>query len=481
MTRAPSASFAEGGADAGPAGERAVLVTVALAALLVPLNSTMIAVALPRLVDDLGTSLTSASWLVTSYLIAMAALQPVRGQARRPLRPPAARAGRPGLVRRRVGGSGGRRQPRAAHRLPRAAGRRRRAVLPQLDGAPARDRAAGAPRLADGPGRRRAAAGRRRRPAARRRARRAGRLGVDLPRQPAARRGRAPRRPPGDPGRRAGSGARRRLRPHRRGAADGDAGGGRVGPQRQRPRRRRRLRASAPPAWRCSSASSAWSCGGPTRWSSRGSSPARRSARRRPASPSATSRCTCSLLALPVLLDRQGRPRRGRRGAGAGLHVGGLARRHAARGTPGRPDRQPGAGGRRPGLQALSLVPLALGPGDVGPRGHGRVHAARGHRPGAGLLGPAGGGGGRGRRAAPPAWPLACSRRAATPGASWAPRCWRGRWPPTRPAPEASASSSPSWPSPRRRRPRARRSCPASGGRAAVAPPSGAAAAPAHA
>jgi MFS family permease len=87
VTRARSGSSAS--AHEVP-GERAVLATVALAALLVPLNSTMIAVALPRLVDDLGTSLTSASWLVTSYLIAMAAVQPVAGKlgdrfGRRPL------------------------------------------------------------------------------------------------------------------------------------------------------------------------------------------------------------------------------------------------------------------------------------------------------------------------------------------------------------------------------------------------------------
>jgi len=35
--------------------ERAVLVTVALGALLAPLNSTMIAVALPRIIDDFDT------------------------------------------------------------------------------------------------------------------------------------------------------------------------------------------------------------------------------------------------------------------------------------------------------------------------------------------------------------------------------------------------------------------------------------------
>jgi MFS family permease len=45
--------------------------------MLVPLNSTMIAVALPRLIADFGSELSSAGWLVTGYLIAMASLQPV--------------------------------------------------------------------------------------------------------------------------------------------------------------------------------------------------------------------------------------------------------------------------------------------------------------------------------------------------------------------------------------------------------------------
>jgi EmrB/QacA subfamily drug resistance transporter len=87
VTRASSASSAE---PSGGAGERAVLWAVALACVLVPLNSTMLAVALPRIVDDLDTTLGAASWLVTSYLIAMASLQPVAGKlgdrfGRRPL------------------------------------------------------------------------------------------------------------------------------------------------------------------------------------------------------------------------------------------------------------------------------------------------------------------------------------------------------------------------------------------------------------
>ncbi|MBI2502036.1 MAG: MFS transporter [Candidatus Latescibacteria bacterium] len=57
-----------------------MLVTVALATMLAPLNSTMIAVALPRLMEEFGADLATSGWLVTSYLIAMACLQPVAGK-----------------------------------------------------------------------------------------------------------------------------------------------------------------------------------------------------------------------------------------------------------------------------------------------------------------------------------------------------------------------------------------------------------------
>ena len=58
--------------------------------MLVPLNSTMIAVALPHVIADFHASISSAGWLVTGYLIAMASLQPVAGRlgdriGRRPL------------------------------------------------------------------------------------------------------------------------------------------------------------------------------------------------------------------------------------------------------------------------------------------------------------------------------------------------------------------------------------------------------------
>ncbi|MEP0873666.1 MFS transporter [Trichocoleus desertorum AS-A10] len=60
--------------------DRALLIAIALSSMLAPLNSTMIAVALPRLITELQTNLAEASWLVTSYLIAMATLQPIAGK-----------------------------------------------------------------------------------------------------------------------------------------------------------------------------------------------------------------------------------------------------------------------------------------------------------------------------------------------------------------------------------------------------------------
>jgi EmrB/QacA subfamily drug resistance transporter len=67
-----------------------VLITVALGTALAPLNSTMIAVALPHVMKEFGADVTDAGWLVTAYLIAMASLQPVAGKlgdrlGRRPL------------------------------------------------------------------------------------------------------------------------------------------------------------------------------------------------------------------------------------------------------------------------------------------------------------------------------------------------------------------------------------------------------------
>jgi MFS family permease len=53
---------------------------IALTNFLVPLNSTMIVVALPTIARDMGVDRVTVAWLVTTYLIAMAALQPIAGR-----------------------------------------------------------------------------------------------------------------------------------------------------------------------------------------------------------------------------------------------------------------------------------------------------------------------------------------------------------------------------------------------------------------
>jgi EmrB/QacA subfamily drug resistance transporter len=63
----------------GRLSESMVLAPVALGTMLAPLNSTMIAVAIPSLLEDFGDSLAWGSWIVTSYLVAMAAVQPLGG------------------------------------------------------------------------------------------------------------------------------------------------------------------------------------------------------------------------------------------------------------------------------------------------------------------------------------------------------------------------------------------------------------------
>src|SRR5919107_3578252 len=60
--------------------ERAVLAAVALSGTLLPLNSTMLAVALPDIASDTGGGVAASSWLVTSYVVAMATLGPFAGR-----------------------------------------------------------------------------------------------------------------------------------------------------------------------------------------------------------------------------------------------------------------------------------------------------------------------------------------------------------------------------------------------------------------
>jgi len=51
-----------------------------LGVFLAPLNSTMIAVALPNIMLDFDAGISRAGWLITAYLIAMASLQPLAGK-----------------------------------------------------------------------------------------------------------------------------------------------------------------------------------------------------------------------------------------------------------------------------------------------------------------------------------------------------------------------------------------------------------------
>jgi EmrB/QacA subfamily drug resistance transporter len=69
------------GAAAEVAGPGRWLVpTIALGTTLAPLNSTMIAVALPEIRSAFGVSITATAWLVTLYLVVMAAGQPIGGR-----------------------------------------------------------------------------------------------------------------------------------------------------------------------------------------------------------------------------------------------------------------------------------------------------------------------------------------------------------------------------------------------------------------
>ena len=74
-----SQSIAVAAAQSAPLS-RAALISVTLAVVLVPLNSTMMAVALPEIMRDLHIGIGAAGWLVTAYLITMVILQLVAGR-----------------------------------------------------------------------------------------------------------------------------------------------------------------------------------------------------------------------------------------------------------------------------------------------------------------------------------------------------------------------------------------------------------------
>jgi EmrB/QacA subfamily drug resistance transporter len=78
-TRDPNTRDRAVAASAGTSA-RWLLLTVAVGTTLAPLNSTMIAVALPNIQEAFGVSVTATAWLVTIYLVAMAVGQPIGGR-----------------------------------------------------------------------------------------------------------------------------------------------------------------------------------------------------------------------------------------------------------------------------------------------------------------------------------------------------------------------------------------------------------------
>ena len=79
---------------ANPSKYGLLLLTVSLSSILAPLNSTMLAVALPELRDDFNVSHAEIAWLVSAYLIVMAVAQPLGGRVGDQLgRAPVLRAG----------------------------------------------------------------------------------------------------------------------------------------------------------------------------------------------------------------------------------------------------------------------------------------------------------------------------------------------------------------------------------------------------
>lgn len=57
------------------------LIAIATGSILVPLNSTMLAVALPSIMREFSVSASAVSWLVTAYLAAVAIAMPISGTA----------------------------------------------------------------------------------------------------------------------------------------------------------------------------------------------------------------------------------------------------------------------------------------------------------------------------------------------------------------------------------------------------------------
>lgn len=68
------------GVAADGQAKRWLLLAIAIGTTLAPLNSTMIAIALPEILRAFAVSVTATAWLVTLYLVAMAVAQPIGGR-----------------------------------------------------------------------------------------------------------------------------------------------------------------------------------------------------------------------------------------------------------------------------------------------------------------------------------------------------------------------------------------------------------------
>jgi MFS family permease len=103
------------------------LAVLCLSLFVIVMDNTIVNVALPTLVRDLGTSTSQLQWVVDSYTLVFAGLLLAAGsrQPRRSLRTPGSAQHRARHLRWCVGGRGVRRRGRCARRFSRRDGRRR--------------------------------------------------------------------------------------------------------------------------------------------------------------------------------------------------------------------------------------------------------------------------------------------------------------------------------------------------------------------
>src|SRR6478672_9053020 len=78
--RAREAKVPNGAPEAGSPNIALLVALSSLGSVLAPLNSTMVAVALPEIRHDFSLSHATVGWLVSGYLIAMAVAQPIGGR-----------------------------------------------------------------------------------------------------------------------------------------------------------------------------------------------------------------------------------------------------------------------------------------------------------------------------------------------------------------------------------------------------------------